>query len=80
MLLSLGWHIPHEDQSTITRKSCDTELIHELKSPSSTNLASPFEHVVPADVEALGGLGVLGTVAGHDGGVAGLANPQGPAG
>ena len=80
MLLSLGWHIPHEDQSTITRKSCDTDLIHESKSPSSTNLASPFEHVVPADVEALGGLGVLGTLAGHDGGVAGLANPQGPAG
>ena len=46
----------------------------------STNLAWPFEHVVPADVEAPVGLGVLQTLAGHGGGVAGLANPQGPVG
>ena len=47
---------------------------------NQNHLASPFEHVVPADAEAPGGLGVLGTLAGHDGGVVGLANPQGSAG
>ena len=47
---------------------------------NQNHLASPFEHVVPADVEAPVGLDVLQTLAGHGGGVAGLANRQGPAG
>ena len=70
-----GWNISHEVCPTITRKIDPSKS----KSPR-TNLALFFEHVEPADVEALEGLGVLGTLAGHDGGVAGLANPQGPMG